>query len=219
MTGTDRFADEALTAQIAAMDRAQRHQAAYLALRRLQAPLLGIPMPPEWGVDPAAVAALLDAGAARLDGEADERLRRAVDVLSRAPLFESEVDPELAESFQLEAIAGWLLLHEALGEMSEVQTEGIITLARDQAEYLDGCIDGTLMVVAGEEVREHYLAAVEDPLLRARGLGYFATRNLEAEARCHTAVLAGSVHEPLSLCDEYSHEMLTTLKAFPTDRT
>jgi hypothetical protein len=212
--------DEAvLTARIASMDGAQRHQAAYLALRRLQAPLLGIPMPPEWGVDPAAVLGVLDAGAARLDGEADDRLHRAVAALSRAPLFESEVDPELAESFQLEAIGGWLQLEEALGEMSAARTDEIITLARRQADYLDGCIDATLMVVAGEEARERYLAAVEDPRLRAHELGYFATRNLEVEARCHAAVLAGSPREPLHLCDEYSHEMLTALKAFPTDRT
>ena len=212
--------DEAvLTGQIAAMDRAQRHQAAYLALRRLQAPLLGIPMPPEWGVDPAAVLGVLDAGAARLDGEADDRLRQAVAALSRAPLFESEVDPEIAESFQLEAIGGWLQLEEALGELSETQTDEIIGLARRQADYLDGCIDGTLMVVAGEEERQSYLAAVEDPRLRARGLGYFAVRNLEVEARCHAAVLAGSFRETLRLCDEYSHEVLTALRAFPTDRT
>ena len=198
--------DAPLTVQIAAMDRAQRHQAAYLGLRRLQAPLLGIPMPPEWGVDPAAVLGVLDAGAARLDGEADDRLRQAVAALSRAPLFESEVDPEIAESFQLEAIGGWLQLEEALGELSETQTDEIIGLARRQADYLDGCIDGTLMVVAGEEERQSYLAAVEDPRLRAQGLGYFA-------------VLAGSPREPLQLCDEYSHEMLTALRAVPTDRT
>ncbi|ELS54896.1 hypothetical protein STVIR_4077 [Streptomyces viridochromogenes Tue57] len=35
------------------------------------------------------------------------------------------VDPELGESFQLEAIGGWLLLEEALPEMSEVQTDRI----------------------------------------------------------------------------------------------
>ena len=79
------------------MDRAQRHQAAYLALRRLRAPLLGIPMPPEWGVHPA-VAGMLDAGAARLDGEADDRLRQTVVALSGTPLFESEADPEIAQS-------------------------------------------------------------------------------------------------------------------------
>ncbi len=135
------------------------------------------------------------------------------------------MDPELAESFQLEAIGGRILLGEALGEMSEVQTDRIIILAREQADYLDQCIDGTLTVVAEEGLRERCLANAASRL-RAYDLGYFATRNLEVEGRCHEAVLAASVggdlptseagRELLNSCDDYSREMVSALRAFPT---
>ncbi|WP_406317232.1 hypothetical protein [Streptomyces sp. NBC_00118] len=217
--------DKALTAQIQRMDRAQRHQAAFLALRKLQAPLLDIEMPRDWGVDPAAVDSLLRCGAAQLDGEPDDAFQQAITGLSRAPLFESEVDPELAESFQLEAIGGWILVGEALGEMSEVQTDRIVILAREQAVYLDQCIDSTLTVVADEGLRERYLANAASRL-RAYSLGYFATRNLEVEGRCHEAILAASAggglltseagRELLNSCDNYSSEMVSALRAFPT---
>lgn len=216
--------DETLTAQIQRMDRAQRHQAVFLALRRLQAPLLDMEMPRDWGIDPAVVDSLLRYGAARLDGEPDDAFQRAIARLGRAPLFVSEVDPELAESFQLEAIGGWILLGEALGEMSEVQTDRIIILAREQADYLDQCIDSTLMVVAEEGLRERYLANAASRL-RAYNLGYFATRNLEVEGRCHEAILADSAggdlptseagRELLNSCDNYSSEMVSALRAFP----
>lgn len=217
--------DEVLTAQIQRMDRAQRHQAAFLALRRLQAPLLDIEMPRDWGVDPAIVDSLLRCGAARLDGEPDDTFHQAIARLSHAPLFESEVDPNIAESFQLEAIGGWMLMGEALGEMSQVQTERIIILAREQADYLDQCIAGTLMVATGEEgLHERYLANVGNGL-RAYNLGYFATRNLDIEGRCHETILGASGggdllsleagRELLHRCDKYSSEMVSALRAFP----
>lgn len=215
--------DEKLAAQIQRMDRAQRHQAVFLALRRLQAPLLDIEMPGDWGVDPAAVESLLRCAAVRLDGEPDEALQQAIAELSRAPLFESEVNPELGESFQLEAIGGWLLLSEALGEMSDDQTDGIIILAREQAHHLDGCIDETLTAVQGEELRERYLATVDDRL-RAYGLGYFGTRNLEVEDRCHEVILvsdgrdvfpSAAWRDLLNLCDAYSSQMVSALRALP----
>ena len=216
--------DDVLAEEIRRMDRAQRHQAAFFALRRLQAPLMGIRMPEEWGVDPAAVENLLQQGAVRLDGEPDHAFQQALDRLSQAPLFESEVDPELAESFQLEAISGWMLVGEALGEMSEAQTDTIVVRARELADYLDEYMDGTLTVVAGEEGRERYLANVPDSL-RSYGVGYFATRNLEVERRCHGEILGAPGgacmpisalgHELLVLCDDYSRELVAALRTFP----
>lgn len=216
--------DDGLTDEIRRMDRAQRHQAAFFALRRLQAPLSNMRMPEEWGIDPAAVENLLQLAAVRLDGDPDYAFQQALGRLRQAPLFESEVDPELGESFQLEAISGWLLVGEALGEMSEEQTDTVVVRARELADHLDGYMDGTLTVVAGEEDRDRYLANVADPL-RSYGLGYFATRNLEVERRCHEAILgaAGGVcmpasalgHELLVLCDDYSCELVSALGTFP----
>jgi hypothetical protein len=88
-------------------------------------------MPEEWGVDPAAVENLLQQGGVRLDGEPDHAFQQALDLLNQAPLFESVIDPERAESFHLEAISGWLLLGEALGEMSEEQRDTIVVRARE----------------------------------------------------------------------------------------
>ena len=218
--------DEALAAEIRRMDRARRHQAVFFALRRLQAPLSDMEMPAEWGVDPAVVEALLRQGAARLDGEPNDGFQQALDRLSHAPLCESEVDPELVENFQLEAISGWMLVDEALGEMSEDQADTIIVRARELADYLDGCVNDTLTVVAGEEDRDRYLANVADTF-RAYGLGYFATKNLEVEGQCHEAILAAADgadllasetgRELLALCDDYSRELVSALRAFPRD--
>ncbi|MFJ8110263.1 hypothetical protein [Streptomyces sp. NPDC096132] len=218
--------DDALTAQIQRMDRAGRHQAMFFALRRLQAPLSDIVMPQEWGIDPAAVEDLLRHGAAQLDGEPHQAFQQALDRLSQAPLFESQVEPEIAETFQLEAISGWMLVSEALGEMTGEQTDAIVVRVRELAHYLDECVDNTLMVVAGEEERERYLANVADPL-RAYGLGYFATRNLEVEGRCHETILAAADgvdlpasaagRELLALCDDYGRELVAALGAFPRD--
>lgn len=215
--------DERLSAQIRAMGRHQRHQGAYLALRRLQAPLLGIEMPMGWGVDPTALSSLLHEGATRLDGEVNENLERAIADLCSAPLFESEVDPEFAESFQLEAINGWLMLGDALGEMSEMQTDRIISLAREMAFYLDSYIDGSLTPVDGRELHERYLDSIDDRL-RTYGLGYFGTRNIEVESACHEAILAARIDEDLlnssagrqleASCDEYSSQLLSALRAF-----
>ncbi|MEW2046448.1 hypothetical protein [Streptomyces sp. NPDC005476] len=208
------------------MDGARRHRAMFFALRRVQAPLSDIAMPEEWGVDPAAIEVLLRRGAARLDGEPDEAFQEALDRLGQAPLFESEVDPGPAETFQLEAISSWMLVSEALGEMTEGQTDTIVVRTRELADHLDGYLHETLMVVPGEEDRERYLMNVADPL-RAYGLGYFATRNLEVEGRCHEAVLAAADgtdlsasatgRELLGLCDEYSRELVAVLTTFPRD--
>ncbi|WP_234328152.1 hypothetical protein [Streptomyces sp. NRRL S-37] len=219
--------DEVLTAQIQRMNRAQRHQAAFLALRRLQAPLLEIEMPGDWGIEPAVIESLVHTGAERLNGELDDAFQQSIAQLMRAPLFESEIDPELAESFQLEAIGGWILLGQALGELSEVQTDRIIILAREQADYLDQCIEGTLMVIEGEDLRGRYLESVDDRF-RSYGLGYFATRNLEVESQCHEVILAASDgpevfanqagRELLNACDTYSAEVLSALRSFPREQ-
>lgn len=117
------------------------------------------------------------------------------------------------------------MLGEALGEIREVQTDRIIVLAREQADHLDQCLDSTLMVVAEEGLRKRYLA-IAASRLRAYDLGYFATRNLEVEGRCHEAILAACTggdlltseagRELLSSCDNYSSEMVSALRAFPT---
>ncbi|MFE2423119.1 hypothetical protein [Streptomyces hokutonensis] len=223
MSQLDWREDETLTAQLRVMSRRQRNQAAYLALRRLQAPLLRIAMPTGWGVDPAAVDSLVRSGEVQMGGENSEALQLAIAELRDAPLFESEIEPEFAESFQLEAINGWLAFGEALGEMSEVQADSLIALARELADYLDKNMDNSLTMTEGEGDRERYLAGVPECFL-SYGLGYFGTRNLETERICHEVVLAAPENEVtasseaggqlLHVCDEYSNQLASTLIQF-----
>lgn len=84
-----------------------------------------------------------------MDGEINRELQQAITELCAAPLFESEIDPEFAESFQLETINGWLMLSDSLGVMSEVQTGRIISLARGLGDYLDKYVENSLAVVEG----------------------------------------------------------------------
>lgn len=74
----------------------------------------------------------------------------------------------------------------------------------------------------GEDLRERYLAGIGERL-RAYGVGYFASRNLEVEGKCHEAILAASDgklftsaagRELLVDCDDYSNEMLSALRSF-----
>lgn len=182
-------------------------------------------MPDEWGVDPVAVDSLIQAGGAQIDGEINRELQQAITELRAAPLFESEIEPDFVESFQLETINGWLMLSEALGVLSEVQTGRIISLARELGDYLDKCMENSLDVVEGEEDRERYLANADERLI-SHGLGYFGTRNLEVESICHEVVLAAPRNDVtassevgrklLSVCDEYSNQLASALIAFPT---
>ena len=182
-------------------------------------------MPDEWGVDPAVVDSLTQIGEAQMDGEINRELQQAITELCAAPLSESEVEPEFAESFQLEAINGWLMLSEVLGVLSEVQTGRIISLARELGDYLDGYMENSLDVVEGEEDRERYLASADEHLI-SYGLGYFGTRNLEVESMCHDVILTASRNDVtasfeegrqlLGVCDEYSNQLASVLIAFST---
>ncbi|MFJ1587485.1 hypothetical protein ACIOC1_29730 [Streptomyces sp. NPDC088197] len=202
------MSNEGLSAQVAAMGRGQRYQAAYFALRRLRGPLVGMAMPEQWGVDPAALGELLRAGADVADGGSGAEFARAVAALTAAPLFESEIEPEFAESFQLEALNGWLMLADALGEMSEADTERIIDVARAMAVYLDDYRTGSLT-----EIDQ-----------RVYGPGHFGARNLAVEAECHDAVLAAPAGADLltspvgrrleAACDEYSGQLTAVLRVF-----
>ena len=217
--------DENLSAQIRFMSRRQRNQVAYFSLRRLQAPLLRIAMPEEWGVDPVAVDSLVQIGEAQMDGEINGELQQAITELCAAPLFQSEIDPQFAESFQLEVINGWLMLGEVLGVMSEVQTGRIVCLARELGEYLDKCVENSLAAVEGEGDHARYLASADECFL-SYGLGYFGTRNLEVESICHEVILTAprdavtassdTGRHLLGVCDEYSNQLTSALMAFST---
>ncbi|MFJ8136844.1 hypothetical protein [Streptomyces sp. NPDC096013] len=177
-------------------------------------------------MDSTAVESLIRAGQAQMDGESNGGLQQAIIELRSAPLFESGIEPEFAESFQLEAINGWLMLGEALGDLSEVQTGTVVCLAREMADYLDKYMESSLTLVEGEEDRRGYLRSAGEHFL-SYGLGYFGTMNREIESTCHEAILVAPENDELissetgrrllNSCDEYGNQLASALTAFSTD--
>ncbi|MFJ8670157.1 hypothetical protein [Streptomyces sp. NPDC093600] len=217
----DWFDDAQLEGEIRRMNPAQRHKAAFLALRRLQGPLLGLPMPEEWGIRAEVVAAILQAGSARLDGAVDRDLHRAIEALLSADLFEdgNEVHPEGNEEFQLDVLSAWISLEESLGDMDEETIYDILMRVRQLANATDVVVDQSLSVLEGEGDHRDYILGVGGSL-SAYGLGYFGTRNIELEQKCNSAILSfegdgwgGSEvgREALGLCDEFGQEVLSVL--------
>ncbi|MFF5977120.1 hypothetical protein ACFY7C_37070 [Streptomyces sp. NPDC012769] len=207
----DWFDDERLDNEIKGMTSAQRHQAAYLALRRLRGPLLGLPIPQEWGITPEVLQGVLDAGGARLDGEPSESLHHAVADLVRAPVFAGKVDfdPDDDEIFLLEVMSSWIVLEGALGGMGEDLILEMINRARQLSNSIDVAVEASLPI-SGEASRREYIRTVDNDLARY-GLEYFGTRNIEIERECHRSILASSGRdlgaregEVLTLCDEFS---------------
>lgn len=212
--------DDDLAGQIRSMSRGQRHWAAYLALRRLQSPLVGIELPDSWGMEPEDLESMLREGSGRLDGRVNPNLSEAVVRLCE-PLSGIELDPDPVELFQLEAIGGWDLLRMSLGEMEEGRTIRIVTLAREMAHYVDG-ISGQVSTGGNSRSYERRLGEIEESV-RDYGLGYFGSRNIEVELACHGVILTSpevadyatdnAVNEQLcAVCEEFSDEFLVALR-------
>ncbi|MET9652144.1 hypothetical protein ABZZ44_17995 [Streptomyces sp. NPDC006460] len=214
--------DEILRRQVREMGRPQRYEAAAVALRRLQAPLLNIPMPAEWGIPFSAVQSIAQYGQVELGVIGDEELHDAVSKVAEAPLFESELSPNVYEEIQLDTLAGWMALEGVLGEMDESTVFEIIRTVRALVKYVDDWMAYSDLEFEGESARRAYLAALPDTL-RVFGLGYFGSRNIDLERQCHEAILKSSDgdgsaftlkdgRDLLEKCDEYGNEVLAVLR-------
>ena len=80
-----------------------------------------------------------------------ERFESLVGELRGTPLFESEVDPELAQEVQREAIGGPSTLGDAQRGLDGETTERIISMARGMALTADPL----------EEAHQEYLAGLD----------------------------------------------------------
>lgn len=213
--------DDSLLARIGSMDRHQRYRTAVMALRRLRAPLVEIPMPTEWGVRQDLVSSLFVTLTAEPTDALAEAVHTAVGELRAAPLFESEWDPELTEEIQLDTIDGLLTLGATLMDPDPPSTEQIVSKARSLSHYLDECIADSLMPEPDKDAQQLYLSRLGDEV-RAYDLGYFGSRNLELEFACHAAIIHHDSHqdffssaagqELLTRGNDYSAELVTSLR-------
>jgi hypothetical protein len=211
--------DESLVSWISAADRLQRHWAAVFALRRLRAPLLDIEMPGEWGIDRQLVESLFDV----LASGPSDCIQNIISDIRFAPLFESEIDPELAEEVQLHAIDGLLTFGDAQRDLDVEATERIIAIPRTMAHYLDQFFADSMTPDPLEDIHRQYVSEL-DASVAAYGLDYYGSRNIKVEFSCRDVIdrwqdgealfTAPSGRQVLELCDEFSAELLSGIRQF-----
>ncbi|WP_436521514.1 hypothetical protein [Actinoplanes sp. HUAS TT8] len=212
--------DDSLTSRIDGIDRWQRFAVAFLAIRRLHAPLLEFDFPEDWGFDRSWFEALVrpprDFGSAEW---ADE-FNGLVEEESAAPLWEDEIEPTVVEEIQLDAVMAIDLLHEAWEGLEAEQIRAIVEIPRKVGNYMDEIIELSAEADPAEGDRQSYLGMAGEDLV-GYGLGYFGRRNLEIEYRCHDAVgmtsarelfAAPEGQELLALCDDFSREVVAALR-------
>lgn len=213
--------DELLLQQVKEMGRLQRYEAATAALRRLQAPLLQIPMPTEWGIPFSAVESIVRYGHFELSALGDKGLHTAVSEVTEAPLFESEFSPNVYEEIQLDTLAGWMALEGNLSEMGESTAFEIIRSVRASSNYVDEWMDHSNLEFDGGVARRAYLADMPESV-RGFDLGYFGSRNIDLERQCHEVIQKSPEsrsmftlqegRDLLEKCDEYGNEVLAILR-------
>lgn len=216
----------------------RQRRAAALALWRLRAPMLAFEWDAEWGLDRTVVDELFRSAVSAPDEQSDGRYRRAAAELSRAPLFDSEVDdPNVRELVQLETLVRLLAFGEARAEPTEDQNEDqsedqaddqaedqvefIVEGPRDLAHYVDQCVEASFYDHPSQDAHRQYLAALPAPA-RNHGLGYLASRNLAVEHACHETLPAlpasdGLLDTPagrdlIARCEDFGAELAATLK-------
>lgn len=206
-----------------------RRRASALALWRLRAPLFGCDMDAAWGVDLAVVESLFDLAAAAPGGRSEARYGEAVAALRRAPLFDSEVDPEVRELVQLEALSRLLVFGEELADpepgpstASDADRFGhVMDGPREMAGYLDDLVEDSFRPHPAEEARRRYLTSLPEPV-RGRGLGYLASRGLVVELACEEGLRelppgaalpdTATGRELIGLCEAFGAELVETLR-------
>ncbi|MFF2629895.1 hypothetical protein ACFVUN_29540 [Kitasatospora griseola] len=208
----------------------RQRRAAALALWRLRAPILAFEWDAGWGLDRTVVDELFRSAVSAPDEQSDGRYRRTAAELSRAPLFDSEVDdPNVRELVQLETLVRLLAFGEALAEpaedqgeeQGEDQVEFIVEGPRDLAHYVDQCVEASFYDHPSQDAHRQYLAALPEPV-RSHGLGYFASRNLAVEHACVETLPTLSTADGLldtpagrdliARCEDFGTELAATLK-------
>ncbi|MEU2668901.1 hypothetical protein ABZ622_08510 [Streptomyces sp. NPDC007164] len=205
--------------RLAGLNPVHRRRAAALALWRWRTPVLAFEMDADWGVDPHVLVSLFRLAAEPAGEQSRHAYGQAVAVLSTAPLFESEVDPDTVQLVQLETIGGLLAFGELLDTPVLDAVERAVELSSGLASYLDSLVEGSLYAHPSEETHHQYLANLAD---RTSGEGYFASRNFAVESACHGALRtlpdseglldSSAGRALLALCEDFGEELVATLR-------
>ncbi|WP_030458670.1 hypothetical protein [Kitasatospora sp. NRRL B-11411] len=209
----------ALNEGLADLKPVRLRQAAALALWRWRAPVLAFEMDADWGVDPHVLESLFRLAAEPPGEQSNYAYGQAFTELCTAPLFESEVDPDSVQLFQLEIVGGLWAFGELLDTPGLDEAQRVVELSSGLAGYLDGLIEGSFYSHPLEDAHHQYLAGLAN---RTSGEGYFASRNFAVESACHGALrtlpdsdglLDSSVgRELLTLCEDFGEELVATLR-------
>ncbi|MEU6343230.1 hypothetical protein ABZ883_20065 [Streptomyces sp. NPDC046977] len=199
----------------------QQRQAAALALWRLRAPLLGFTFDAEWGIDVSVLESMFLAAASAPVEESARRYDQATTELRGAPLFTSEVDPEVRELVQLETVVGLLTFGEVLETHDPDKIETIRDCPRGLAGHLDRLVEDSFWSDPAEDAHRRYLATLPERV-RRHGLGYLASRNLAVEFDCHEALPAlppgeglldtSAGRDLITHCDDVGAELVRALR-------
>lgn len=210
MTQNERLAD---------LKPVRRRQAAALALWRWRAPVLAFEMDADWGVDPHVLESLFRLATEPPGEQSNHAYGQAFAELCTAPVFESEVDPDTVQLFQLEIFGGLWAFGELLDKPGLDEAERVVEVSSGLGSYLDSLVEDSFHSHPSEEAHHQYLANLAD---RTSGEGYFASRNLVVESACHGALLtfpdsdglldSSAGRELLALCEDFGEELVTTLR-------
>ncbi|MFJ4004077.1 hypothetical protein ACIPWL_11530 [Streptomyces sp. NPDC090023] len=205
--------------RLADLEPVRRRQAAALALWRWRAPVLAFDMDADWGVDRQVLESLFRLAAEPAGEQSNHAYGQAFAELSTAPLFESEVDPDTVQLFQLEIFGGLWAFGELLDKPGVNEAGRVVELSSDLAAYLDNLVEGSFYPHPSEEAHRQYLANLAD---RTSGDGYFAARDFAVASACHGALrslpesdglLDSAVGgELIALCEDFGEELAATLR-------
>ncbi|MFE2992383.1 hypothetical protein [Streptomyces sp. NPDC059262] len=205
--------------RLADLKPVHQRQAAALALWRWRAPVLAFEMDADWGVDPHVLESLFRLATEPPGEQSNHAYSQAFAELCTAPIFESEVDPDTVQLFQLENFGGLWAFGELLDKPGLDEAKRVVELSSGLAGYLDSLVEGSFYSHPSEEAHHQYLANLAD---RTSGEGYFASRNFVVESACHGALRtfpdsdglldSSAGRELLALCEDFGEELVATLR-------
>ncbi|MFD0034517.1 hypothetical protein ACFVJK_41145 [Streptomyces sp. NPDC127172] len=205
--------------RLADLKPVRQRQAAALALWRWRAPVLAFEMDADWGVDPHVLESLFRLATEPPGEQSNHAYGQAFAELCTAPIFESEVDPDTVQLFQLEIFGGLGSFGELLDKAGLDEAKRVVELSSGLAGYLDSLVEGSFYSHPSEEAHHQYLAHLAD---RTSDEGYFASRNFAVESACHGALQtfpdsdglldSSAGRELLALCEDFGEKLVATLR-------
>ncbi|WP_406323828.1 hypothetical protein [Streptomyces sp. NBC_01637] len=116
--------------RLADLKPVRQRQAAALALWRWRAPVLAFEMDADWGVDPHVLESLFRLATEPPGEQSNHAYGQAFAELCTAPIFESEVDPDTVQLFQLEIFGGLWAFGELLDKPGLDEVKRLVGLGQ-----------------------------------------------------------------------------------------